>query len=109
MQVQVHHGLPGRDAGIEADVVAVGAELEIERSLDLVDKREDCELFVAGGVEPGRDQTPRNDSVWPFVTGYRSRSAKASELDVTQLVDGTSRNENGSTRPQRHHTGRRHS
>jgi hypothetical protein len=52
VDVEVHHGLAGRAAGVEADVVAVWGELVVEPALDLVDEGEHGALLVLGGAEP---------------------------------------------------------
>jgi hypothetical protein len=53
VDVEVHHGLAGDLASVEADVVAVGGELAVQGGLDVVDELRQGELLLAGGVEPG--------------------------------------------------------
>ena len=62
VQMQVHHGLPRRGPGVEADVVAVGARLgAIEIPLHLVDQGQDRAALVFGSREPVRHEAPRDD------------------------------------------------
>jgi hypothetical protein len=52
VDVEVHDGLAGGGAGVEADVVAVGGELVVEPALDLVDEGQHGALLVVSGAEP---------------------------------------------------------
>ena len=61
VQMEVHHGLAGRRACVDADVVAVGMEFGIELGLYRVDELEHRNLFLSGCIEPGRDKSPRYD------------------------------------------------
>lgn len=61
VQVQVLDGLPRRRTAVETDVVAIGAELDVQVALDDVEELEDGELLFAGRVEPLREHTARND------------------------------------------------
>ena len=60
MHVQVWHGLAGSGAGVDADVVAVGAQFGVELTLDGVDEGENRDLLVCRGVEPSRDESVRH-------------------------------------------------
>ena len=61
MHMQVHDGLSGRCTCVETDVVSVGRELDVELPLDDLDEFEQRMLLLAGRVEPGRYEAPRND------------------------------------------------
>src|ERR1051325_10404830 len=59
--VQVHDRLTSCTTGVEADVVAMRRKLTVERRLDLVDEVEDRVLLCSRCVEPGCDQSLRDN------------------------------------------------
>ena len=63
VEVQVHHGLPGGLAGVEAHVVAIGPRLTaIELGLHHVHQRQQLTPLVLAGLEPiAHRRAPRDD------------------------------------------------
>jgi hypothetical protein len=61
VQVEVHYGLAGGFACVEAYVVTVRVEFVVELGFDLVDEFEERELFFSGRVKPGFGVSFRDD------------------------------------------------
>ena len=60
MDMQVPDGLPGGRTGVEADVIAVGLQLGVELTLDLVNQGQDVGPLSVSGLPPGSDHPARN-------------------------------------------------
>lgn len=65
VHVQVHHGLAGCLACVEADVVAVGVKLLIQLLLHHLDQREDRRALVRRGREPVHSHPTGDDKRVP--------------------------------------------
>ena len=61
VDVEMHDRLAGGRACVEADVVAIGVQLGVERLLDLVDEGEDCGSILVRGGEPIGDDALGDD------------------------------------------------
>jgi len=51
--MKVPDSLPRRRAGVEADVIAVGLQLGVELTLDLVDEGQDVGPLIVSSLPPG--------------------------------------------------------
>ena len=60
VDMQVSDSLPGGRAGVEADVIAVGLQLGVEPTLDLVDESEDVRPLIVSSLPPGSDHASRH-------------------------------------------------
>ncbi len=61
VDVQVHDGLASSLSRVDADVVAVRLQLNVELALDLIDKRKEGVLFDLRCLEPSGHFAPRDD------------------------------------------------
>ena len=55
MDVEVHHGLAGGFADVDADVVAIGVEVLVEEGSGSPGEGEEGSVFLIGGVEEACD------------------------------------------------------
>ena len=61
VEVKVEDGLPGSLADVDADVETVRLVLPEDLLPHPINRSENRRLFLAGGIEPGRDMPPRHD------------------------------------------------
>ena len=61
VDMKVPDGLPGGRASVEADVIAVGPQLDVELALDLIDKGQDVGPLIVTSFRLGSDRASRHD------------------------------------------------
>src|SRR5437016_13941579 len=60
VNMQVPDSLPGSRADVEADVIAVGLQLSVEPTLDLVDQGQHVGPLSVSSLPPGSDHPSRH-------------------------------------------------
>jgi len=87
--VQMWNGLTRRFSSVEADVVAVGAELDVRSSLDDVNKRKQRLLLLSRGIPPLADRAPGDDEGVSGTHGISisNREGKIVLRDPLGLID----------------------
>jgi hypothetical protein len=97
MEVNVHHRLARRDAGVDAEVVAVGVKLRIEPYLRIMSSCEEVRHLFGGELEPVRNVAIRNQQCVParYRIAVSNRDRELRPRDDSRLGERAERTRTG--------------